>query len=57
MHYVINNVRIERVMPEACYRLTQYGKGQPITCRCTRCAARNQTPEQAKASVDAANAH
>ena len=52
---VINGVEFKRVMPERCVRLTQWGKGQPITCRCTPCAARNQTPEQAKASVDAAH--
>ncbi len=52
---IINGVEFKRVMPERCVRLTQWGKGQPITCRCTPCAARNQTPEQAKASVDAAH--
>ncbi len=51
----INGVEFKRVMPERCVRLTQWGKGQQITCRCTPCAARNQTPEQAKASVDAAH--
>lgn len=55
--YVINNVRIQRVLPQACHRLAQYGKGQPITCRCSRCTARGQTPEQALASVKAASAH
>ncbi|MBO1007132.1 MULTISPECIES: hypothetical protein [Acidovorax] len=54
---IISGVEFKRVMPERCVRLTQWGKGQPITCRCTPCAARNQTPEQAKVSVDAAHGH
>ena len=52
---LINNVQFKVINPEPCNRLVQYGKGQPITCACTRCAARNQTPEQAKASCDAAH--
>jgi hypothetical protein len=52
---LISGIEFKRVAPESCYRLTQWGKGQPITCRCTSCAARNQTAEQAKASVDAAH--
>lgn len=51
----INGVKFQRVMPEPCLRLIQWGKGLPITCACTRCAARGQTPAQAKASVDAAH--
>lgn len=53
----INGVRFERINPEPCKRLAQYGKGQPITCACTHCAARGQTPEQAKASMDAAHGY
>lgn len=51
----INGVEFKAIKPESCARLVQYGKGLPITCKCTRCAARNQTPEQAKASCDAAH--
>ena len=54
-HYTISGVQFKVVKPESCDRLVQYGKGLPVTCSCTRCAARGQTPEQAKASLDAAN--
>jgi hypothetical protein len=51
----ISGVRFEIVQRESCDRLVQFYKGLPITCKCTRCAARNQTPEQARASCIKAN--
>jgi len=46
---------IPQVDVEPCYRLTQFGKGLPITCACSVCAAKNQTPEEALAAVKAAH--
>lgn len=37
---------------EPCYRLSQYGKGLPITCKCSVCKSKNQTPEEAKQILD-----
>lgn len=53
--FTISGVTIPVVEREPCYRLIQFFKGQPITCQCSACAARNQTPEQARQSV--AKAH
>lgn len=53
--YTIDGVLFKGANPEPCLRLTQYGKGLPITCACTRCAVRNQTPAEALASVRAAH--
>ena len=50
--YRIGGLTIDRVDIEPCYRLSQYGEGKPITCQCTLCAAKNQTPEEAKAVMD-----
>lgn len=38
--YVISGVRFETVNPEPCNRLSQFGKGLPITCQCSLCIAR-----------------
>ena len=48
----MNTYKIQKTTSEPCYRLVQYGKGLPITCNCSVCAAKNQTPEQAKAIMD-----
>ena len=52
----INGVYFKPITPEPCGRLVQFFKGLPITCGCTRCAAKGQTPEQARAAVEAAHA-
>jgi len=52
-HYNIGGFKIEVANTEPCFRLYQYGKGLPITCKCSVCAAKNQTPEQAKVAMDA----
>lgn len=38
--FQIGGLTIPVVNVEPCYRLVQIGKGLPITCSCTRCAAR-----------------
>lgn len=53
--YSVSGVAFKVVAPEPCLRLVQYGKGAPITCACSACAARNQTPAEALASVLAAH--
>lgn len=53
--FKINGVTFQQVRPEPCLRLVQFGKGLPITCACTLCATRNQTPAEALASVRAAH--
>jgi hypothetical protein len=45
--FIINEVTVE-----SCYRLSQYGMGLPITCACTICKAKGQTPEEAKKRMD-----
>ncbi len=52
--YNLSVLKIKVVERESCLRLVQFGRGLPITCTCTTCAARNQTPEQAKESILAA---
>lgn len=47
----IHGVVIQQIRREPCDRLVQFGKGQPITCKCSACSDRNQTPEQAQQSV------
>jgi len=49
--FTISGVTIPVVNREPRYRLIQFGKGQPITCQCSACAAHNQTPELARQSV------
>lgn len=51
--YTIGGVKIEKLAKqEPCLRLVQFGKGQTIKCRCKKyCESRNQTPEEARASV------
>jgi hypothetical protein len=51
----LGNMSIDVISVESCFRLSQYGQGSPITCRCTSCAKRNQTPEEAKKSLDKAH--
>jgi hypothetical protein len=36
--YRLGGLVIPVVSPEPCYRLVQIGRGQPITCGCSRCA-------------------
>jgi len=48
----IGGIKIEKLITEPCYRLSQYGKGLPITCACSSCLKRGQTPEQAKTGMD-----
>lgn len=43
---------IDIVKPEPCYRVGQYMKGEAVTCKCTICKAKNQTPEEAKKAMD-----
>lgn len=43
---------IEEHVSEPCYSLSQYGKGLPITCQCSVCKEKNQTPEEAKRRMD-----
>jgi len=53
--YNFGFISIHEIVIEPCYRLTQWGKGLPITCECAVCKAKNQTPEQAKDAVDKAH--
>lgn len=53
--FKISGVEFKVVQRESCVRLIQFGKGLPITCKCSACATRNQTPEEARASVLAAH--
>lgn len=39
--YMLGHLFVPLVRPEACYRLVQIGKGLAITCRCSRCRARD----------------
>lgn len=50
--YNFKGFKIEKITTEACYRLTQYGKGLLITCKCSVCSQKNQTPEEAKIIMD-----
>lgn len=40
--FQIGGLFIPVVNVEPCYRLVQIGKGLPITCTCSRCAARSK---------------
>jgi hypothetical protein len=51
----LGNMVIDVISVESCFRLSQYGKGLPITCSCNSCFKRNQTPEEAKKSLDRAH--
>lgn len=48
----IGNLEVPIIEVESCMRLAQYGKGEDVTCKCTSCAAKNQTPFQAKVALD-----
>lgn len=50
--YNIGGIKIEIVDIEPCLRLSQYGKGEKITCKCSMCKEKNQTPEEAKKILD-----
>ena len=39
--YRLGGIAIPIISPEPCYRLVQLGRGQPVTCQCSRCAARS----------------
>lgn len=38
--YQLGGLWVPIVDPEPCYRLVQIGKGQPVTCQCSQCKAR-----------------
>ncbi|MDB5910622.1 MAG: hypothetical protein JWP34_4736 [Massilia sp.] len=40
--YALGGLFVPIVRPEACYRFVQIGKGLAITCRCSRCRARDE---------------
>lgn len=53
----IDGIVFKSVNPESCYRLVQFGRGQEITCQCSQCKAKNQTPEEARKAMELANAY
>lgn len=50
--YHMGQIDIDIIDVEPCYRISQYMKGEPITCQCTGCKKRGQSPSEAKAHMD-----
>lgn len=50
--FKFGGMTIEEVEREPCYKLSQYGKGERITCQCSVCASKGESHEVIKARMD-----
>ncbi len=48
----LGKLKIDTIISEPCFRLSQYGMGIEINCTCSVCTKRGQTPSEAKAHMD-----
>ncbi len=48
----VGNVIFPVLQVEPCFKLSQWGKGERITCRCSNCREKNETHEVIKARMD-----